>query len=98
MSKSVADVCDPIDLRKTRLCRLTGENRSPWLSIISAWPRNSTPCGAQSEMQAVQDVSLGVAVHVHQRVAACQQVDAGDRGVLDQVVATEDDGAPERPC
>lgn len=41
-------------------------------------------------MEPLEDLGLGLGVEVHQRVAADQQVDPGDRRVLDEVVAPED--------
>jgi hypothetical protein len=46
-------------------------------------------------MQAAQDISLRFRVQVHQGVAAHQQIDARDGGILDQVIATEDDRAAQ---
>ena len=54
--------------------------------------------GPQREVQAVEDLRLGLGVEVHQRVAAGEQVDVGDRGVLDQVVAPEDHARGAAPC
>ena len=46
-------------------------------------------------LAAGQHLRLGLGVEVHQGVAADQQVDARDRGVLDQVVPAEDDRPSE---
>ena len=82
-------------LRNTRRLRSTGSNRLPCVSSISALPRNSTPFGLQREVQAAEDLRLGLGVEVHQGVAADQQVDPGDRRVLHQVVAAEDHRAAQ---
>ena len=79
--------CDA--LRNIRRFRSTGANSVPWLSSISAFPRNSIPAGA-SEVEAGEDAGLGLGVEVHQGVAAHEQVDPRDRGVLHEVVAPED--------
>src|SRR5262245_48204032 len=44
----------------------------------------------QREVEAAQDPGLGLAVEVHEGVAADEEVDPGDRRVLHQVVAAED--------
>ena len=44
----------------------------------------------QGEVESLEDPRLGLAVEVHQCVAARQEVDPRDRGVLDQVVPAED--------
>ena len=49
----------------------------------------------EREVEPGEDPGLGLGVEVHQRVAADQQVDPGDRGVLDQVVAAEDHRAAQ---
>ncbi len=49
----------------------------------------------EGEVKAGQDPALGLGVEVDQRVATDQQVEPGDGRVLDQVVAPEDDAAPE---
>ena len=48
-------------------------------------------------MEARQDSSLRVGVEVHQRVAADEDVDAGDGWVLHQIVPPEDHGAAKGP-
>src|SRR5205085_8922878 len=50
---------------------------------------------AEGEVEARQDSSLRVGVEVHQRVAAHEDVDAGDGRVLHQIVPPEDHGAPQ---
>ena len=47
------------------------------------------------EVEAPHDARLCLRVEVHQGIAAEQQVHAGDRRVLDQIVAPEDDRPPE---
>ena len=49
----------------------------------------------QGEVEPAQDPGLGLGVEVHQRVAADEQVDPGDGGVLHEVVAAEDERAPQ---
>ena len=49
----------------------------------------------QREVQPTQNTALSVDVEVHQRVAAKQQVDVGNRRVLDQIVPPEDHRTPE---
>src|SRR3712207_8972898 len=44
---------------------------------------------------AVEDLRLGLGVEVHQRVPAHQHVDAGDRCVLDEVVARSEEHTSE---
>jgi hypothetical protein len=46
-------------------------------------------------MKAGQDAALRFGVEVHQGVTADDQVDARDRRILDEVVAAEDDRAPQ---
>ena len=46
-------------------------------------------------MEAAEYVGLRLGREIHQRVAAHEQVDVGDRRVLDQVVASEDHAAPQ---
>ena len=67
-----------------------GANSVPWLSSISALPRNSIPVEASAKWNRVEDAGLRLGVEVHQRVAAHEQVDPRDRGVLHEVVAPED--------
>ncbi len=50
---------------------------------------------AQGEVEPVEDLRLRLDVEVHQRVAAEQQVEPGDRGVAGDVVPAEDDPAPQ---
>ena len=82
-------------LRKMRRLRSIGSKIRLWLSSISALPRNSTPRRREREVQPAEDLGLGLLVEVHQRVPAHQQVDPGDRRVLHQVVAAEDDRAAQ---
>jgi hypothetical protein len=49
------------------------------------------PLVGQCEVEPGQDARLGLGIEVHERVATREQVDAGNRGVLHQVVAAEDD-------
>ena len=53
------------------------------------------PALVQREVEPLEDAGLGLGVEVHQGVAAGQEVDPGDRRVLDQVVAAEDHRAAE---
>ena len=49
----------------------------------------------EREVEPAQDPRLRLGVEVHERVAADEQVDPGDRGVLHEVVAAEDHRTPE---
>src|SRR6185369_1107026 len=48
---------------------------------------------AQRIVETLDDTSLRLAVKVHQRVAAQEQIDARNRSVAEQVVATEDNAS-----
>ena len=75
---------------KTRRFRSSGVKRLPCARSISALPRNERATVLQGEVEAVHDPGLRFGVEVHQRVAAGQHIDVGDRGGVDEVVATED--------
>src|SRR5215217_1751773 len=47
------------------------------------------------EVEVAQDAALGLGGQVHQGVAADEHVEARDRRVFDEVVAAEDEAAPE---
>ena len=49
----------------------------------------------EREVEPAQDPRLRLRVEVHERVAADEQVDPGDRGVLHEVVAAEDHRTPQ---
>ena len=49
----------------------------------------------EREVEPPQDLRLRLGGEIHQRVAADEQVDAGDRRILDEVVAAEDHASPE---
>ena len=42
-------------------------------------------------MEAIQHPGLGLAGEIHERVATHEKIDARDRRVLDEIVASEDD-------
>ena len=46
-------------------------------------------------MKASQDPRLSFCIEIHQGVAARQQIHVGDGSILNQIMAAEDDGAPE---
>ena len=46
-------------------------------------------------MEPVQDLGLGLAGEVHERVATHEKIDARDRRILDEIVASEDDRAAD---
>ena len=50
---------------------------------------------AQREVEVAEDVRLRLRVEVHQRVAAHEHVEPRDRRVVDEVVAAEDQRAPQ---
>ena len=58
-------------------------------------PQQQHPGGAEGEVEAAEDARLGLGGEVHQGVAADEQVDPRDRGVLHEVVAPEDDRPPQ---
>src|SRR3954447_382440 len=58
-------------------------------------PEHEDALGLKREVQAAEDLRLRLGVEVHQRVAADQEIDAGDRRVDGEVVATEDDVPPQ---
>ena len=100
---SIAARCRSARSRGVRPGRLAGRsaasgraasNRSLWLSSISALPRNRAAV-ASAKWKRLDDHSLGLGVEVHQRVAADEQVEPGDRRVLDEVVAAEDHRAAQ---
>ena len=53
-------------------------------------PQEQNPRRGEREVEAGEDAGLGLGVEVHQGVAAHEQVDPRDRGVLHEVVAPED--------
>ena len=60
-------------------------------------PEHEIPARVQREIESSHDAILHVGVEVHQRVPADQEIDLRDRRILDEVVAAEDDGAPQLP-
>jgi hypothetical protein len=72
-----------------------GENRLVWLSSISALAEEQHAGRGEREVEPREDPRLRLGVEVHQRVAAQQQVDPRDRGVLHQVVPPEDHRAAQ---
>src|SRR2546423_1860893 len=47
-------------------------------------------------MESVENAGLRLRIEIHERISADQQIDFGDRGIVNQIVAPEDHAASER--
>src|SRR2546423_10596152 len=47
-------------------------------------------------MESVENASLRLRIEIHERISADQQIDFGDRGIVNQIVAAENHAASQR--
>jgi hypothetical protein len=49
----------------------------------------------EGKMKTGQDAALNLGIEIHKGIAACEKVEARDRGILNKIMTAKDDGAAE---